>query len=205
MIQDSDSTLIPGWVKWAWLVWMMVWVPFYWVGPGPLNFLWFCDVANIVIGLALWLESPLLMSSQAVGVFLLQCFWALDFLGRLVLGFHPIGGTEYMFDPQEWIASRILSGFHLIVPLVLVWSLKRLRYDPRGLTLQTAFAALLFPASWFAGPERNLNWSWKPFGIEQEWLPPEIYLLLCLPLTFLLVYWPSHRLFRWWFSESRVT
>lgn len=196
----SEQRLIPSWAKWAWLAWILVWVPVYWAGPGPVNFLWFCDVANFVIALALWLESPLLLSSQAVGVFFIQCLWAVDFFGRLLLGFHPIGGTEYMFDPQEWLATRTLSLFHLIVPLVLVWGLKRLGYDARGLTLQTAFAALLFPASWFAGPELNLNWAWKPFGVEQVWLPPELYLLLCLPLTFLLVYWPSHRLFRSWFG-----
>ena len=198
----AARTLFPGWVKWAWLAWLAVWVPFYWAGPGPVNFLWFCDIANFVIGAALWLESPLLLSSQAVGVFLLQCAWAVDYLGRLIVGFHPIGGTEYMFDPQEWIAIRILSTFHLVMPVVLLWLLRRGRYDPRGVTLQTAFAALVFPASWFAGPELNINWTWKPFGIEQVWLMPEVYLALCLPLAFLIIYWPSHRLFLRLFDES---
>ena len=199
-----QSGRIPAWIKWAWLAWLLIWVPIYWQGPGPINFLWFCDIANFLIGLALWTESSLLLSSQAVGVFLLQCAWSVDYLGRLLLGFHPIGGTEYMFDPSEWIAVRILSTFHLVVPVVLLWALSRLRYDRLGVWLQTAFAALILPASWLAGSELNLNWTWRPFGQDQVWLQPEIFLILCLPLAFCVLYWPSHKLFGWWFPAATV-
>ena len=92
---------VPLWLKLAWSLWMAVWIPVYWLQHGPANFLWLCDVANFVIAAALWLESPLLMSSQAVGVLAIQLAWATDFLGRLILGVHPLGGTEYMFDPGE--------------------------------------------------------------------------------------------------------
>ena len=85
---------IPLWVKLAYTAWMAVWIPVYWTHAGPTNFLWLCDVANFLIGLALWAESPLLMSSQAVGVLFVQILWCGDYFGRLILGFHPIGGTE---------------------------------------------------------------------------------------------------------------
>jgi hypothetical protein len=54
---------IPLWLKIGWTVWLGVWMPYYWMQYGAQNFLYFCDIANLLIGLALWLESPLLSSS----------------------------------------------------------------------------------------------------------------------------------------------
>ena len=67
-----SSNRVPLWLKLAWTAWMVVWVPVYWWQHGPANFLWLCDVANFAITAALWLESPLLFSSQAVGVLVIQ-------------------------------------------------------------------------------------------------------------------------------------
>ena len=44
---------IPLSVKLIYAAWMAVWIPVYWVHSGPENFLWLCDVANFLIGLAL--------------------------------------------------------------------------------------------------------------------------------------------------------
>ena len=89
---------LPFAVKLAWTAWMAFWVPVYWHENGPANFLWVCDVANFVLLAALWRESALLFSSQAVGVLLIQALWAIDYFGALFSGAHPLGGTEYMFD-----------------------------------------------------------------------------------------------------------
>ncbi|MEZ5332394.1 MAG: hypothetical protein R2991_10155 [Thermoanaerobaculia bacterium] len=37
---------------------------------------------------------------------IIQAAWAIDWVGRLVSGRHPIGGTEYMFDPAEPVAVK---------------------------------------------------------------------------------------------------
>jgi hypothetical protein len=43
-------------------------IPTYWRHYGPANFLWFSDVALLASVPALWLESPMLASTQAVNV-----------------------------------------------------------------------------------------------------------------------------------------
>lgn len=95
----SDGTAcqrISLWVKVPYTVFMAVLVPCYWVQYGPLNFLWFCDVALFVTLVALWIESPLLTSMQAVAITLPQILWVLDFFVRLCTGGHLIDLTEYM-------------------------------------------------------------------------------------------------------------
>src|SRR6185436_7659075 len=140
---------------------------------GPSNFLWICDFANFATLWALWSESPLVASSQLVGVLFIQLLWAFDYFGRLLTGTHPIGGTEYMFDlaKPEWL--RALSLFHLWMVPFLVWVVRRIGYDRRGWKLQGAIALVLFPLGQQLGTkEQNLNWMWAPFGVEQTLLPP---------------------------------
>ena len=190
---------IPLSAKLIYAAWMAVWIPVYWIHSGPENFLWLCDVANILVGVALWMESPLLMSAQAVGVLFVQILWAGDCFGRLILGFHPIGGTEYMFDTAKPLYLRLFSLFHVVMPPLLLWAVKRLGYDRRGWLLQTAITWVLLPATWLlVGPDRNINWVWKPFDKPQELLSPPLYLLGLCFLYPLLLYVPTHLLLRRW-------
>lgn len=196
---------MPHWLRLAYTAWFLVWVPVYAVEVGPANFLWLCDVGNFVLLAALWTGSRVLFSSQAVGVVLIQLLWVVDFAGRLLLGFHPLGGTEYMFEPAEPLAVRLLSLFHLWVPIVLLWSVYRLGFDRRAWRLQTAIAWLVLPLSFLHAPELNLNWLWRPFGIEQTLLPPALYMAACLVLYPLLLYRPSQWLLeRWLAPRGRV-
>src|SRR5262245_18935332 len=112
---------VPLWLKIAYSAFVAVMVPTYWVSWGPANFLWFCDVAVLLTTVTLWLESPLLASMQALGVTVLQATWIVDFVGRILTGWHLTGTTEYMFDPKEPFFTRCLSGFHGWLPLLLLW------------------------------------------------------------------------------------
>lgn len=198
MIPTDEDRRIPLWLKLAVTAWLIVWVPIYWRAYGPQNFFWFCDLANFLIAAALWHESRVLFSSQAISVLLVQILWIIDVGGRIVLGFHPIGGTQFMFDPAKPIALRLLSLFHIAILFLLIWGLRRMGYDRRGLALQSVIALVVLPLSWLFGPERNINWTWGPFGGVQHVLPPLLYLTL-LPLGYLfLLYLPSHWAFRRW-------
>jgi hypothetical protein len=187
---------IPTWLKVVYTLWMAVWVPAYWIDLGAANFLWLCDLANFVVGLAIWLESPLLFASQALSVLLIQILWTIDFFTRLALGFHPIGGTEYMFDAAKPLFMRLLSLFHLWMPVLLVWAVWRLGYERRGLKLQTAIAWTVLPLSLLPDPERNINWLHAPFEIPQTWVPTWVFLVICMAAHPLLVYLPTHLVLR---------
>src|ERR1039458_9408651 len=105
---------LPLWLKIAWTVWLLVWAPVYWRQYGAQNFLFFCDLGNVLIGIGLWLESPLIFSWVASGLLLFQTIFTVDFAGALLTGHHLVGGTEYMFDPGVPPMIRLLSLFHVI-------------------------------------------------------------------------------------------
>jgi hypothetical protein len=194
---------LPRWLKLGYTAWFLVWVPVYWIDNGPANFLWLCDVANFVLLAAIWLESSLLFSSQAVSVLLIQIAWIVDVATRLVAGFHPIGGTEYMFESWRPLFSRLLSLFHVFIPILLIYALWRLGHDRRGWRLQTLICWLALPLSfWLGEPSENLNWLWAPFGIEQSWMPPLVFLGCCMIAYPLAVYLPTHALLTAWLRRA---
>src|SRR5215471_18917380 len=99
---------VPLWLKIVWTAWLAVWAPTYWRQYGAQNFLFFCDVGNVLIGIGLWLESALIFAWVACGVLFIQTLYTLDFAGALLSGHHIIGGTEYMFDPGLPLWIRLL-------------------------------------------------------------------------------------------------
>ena len=186
---------MPLWLKLGVSAFVLVWAPIYWVAYGPQNFLWFCDLANFLIAIALWLESPLLFSAQAVSVLVVQLIWVIDVGVAALSGTHPIGGTEYMFDSALPLRLRMLSLFHIAQPPILLWALWRLGYDRRGWLLQAGIAWVVLPLTFaLTGPEENINWVWGVFGQPQSALDDRVFFLsVCLGYP-LLLYLPSHLL-----------
>jgi len=188
---------LPFWLKIGWTIWLLVWAPLYWRQFGPQNFLFFCDLGNVLIGIGLWLESPLIFSWAASGLLLFQTLYTVDFAGALLTGRHLIGGTEYMFDPHLPLIIRLLSLFHVVTPLLLLWAIWRLGYDSRGWKLQTLMAWIVVPINYFWRPEQDVNWTRGLFFREQHAIPGWTYLLIYVVTVPLLVYYPTHLLLNW--------
>ena len=188
---------LPFGLKIAYTVFVIVWIPTYWIHYGPANFLWLCDIANLVLAVAIWRDSALLLSSQAVSILVVQIAWVIDFGTALVAGLHPIGGTEYMFDEAKPLPVRLLSLFHVALPPLLLWCLWRLGYDRRGWKLQTVLAWIVLPVSFLIGnPESNLNWLWSLFGWRQDLVSPPLFVPIAMLLYPLALYLPTHALLK---------
>ncbi len=108
--------------------------------------------------------SALLLSSQAVNVLVVSLFWAADAAWRLVLGRHLMGGTEYLWEERFPLWLRLLSLYHLALPVVLLWALRRTGYDARGWKLQAGMAAVAMVAARLLEPVENYNMVYRdPF------------------------------------------
>ena len=188
---------IPLWLKVVWTACVMAWIPLYWRQYGLQNFLFFCDLGNLFLAAALWLESPLLFSWQATGLLLFQTLFTIDLVGALVSGRHLIGGTEFMFDTNVSLGIRLLSLFHVVTPPLLLWGIWRLGYDRRGWKYQTLAAWIVVPINYFWRPEQDVNWARGPFFREQQAVPGLLYLLGYLLIVPAVVYFPTHRFLLW--------
>ena len=189
---------LPLWLKILWTIWVLVWVPLYWRQYGAQNFLYFCDLGNLLIALGLWLESPLIFSWQAAGLLLFQTLFAIDLAGAFWTGRHLIGGTEFMFDPHLPLALRLLSLFHVVTPPLLLWAIWQLGYDKRGWKFQTLTTWIVVPINYFWRPEQDVNWARGLFFREQHVMPGWGYLLLYLIIVPTLIYWPTHLMMQRW-------
>jgi len=188
---------IPRAWRWAALGWLLVWIPAYARTWGWSNFLAYCDVAVFLTCAGLWRASPLLLSSQAVAAIPAGLLWAIDVGARLFTGHHLFGGTQYMWDGRVPLHVRLLSLFHLILPVVLVLALRRTGYHRRGLWLQIALTApLLVAARLLTATAKNLNFAFTDPVVHRQWGPVGLHLLAMLVGTALVAYLPAHLVLR---------
>ena len=147
----------------------------------------------------IWLANPLLLSSQAVGSVAAGFFWILDVGWRLTTGRFLVGGTEYMWDTRYPLWVRLLSTFHVGLPLVLLWTLRKVGYDRRALGVQAAIAAVLLIISRFLSAELNMNYAYRDPVFHRAWGPAPAHLaMIFIPLV-VLIYWPTHLVLGWLF------
>ena len=200
----TTRSRIPLWLKIAWTVWILVWAPIYWKQYGAQNFLFFCDLGNILITLALWLENSLIFSWQAVSLLVVQVLYSFDLVFAFLFGKHLTGGTEYMFDPNIALPVRLLGLYHLIVPPLLLWAVRRLGYDGRAWKLQTVTACILVPICAVWRPQFNVNWA-KGVGHEQHVVAGWLYVFGYLAVVSSLIYWPTDIFLRRWGGGNKAS
>jgi hypothetical protein len=208
-------TRVPLWGKVVYTAFVLVLVPYYWATYTPWNFLYFCDIALLVTTAALWLESPFLASTQAVGILLPQMLWVLDFGVRLVAGVHVTGMTGYMFNPDLPLFVRGLSSFHGWLPFVLLWLVARLGYDRRALGAQSVLGVAVLLVCFFLAPAPppplgdpsaavNINYV---YGMDdrqaQMWMAPGAWFALLTSFT-LGLYVPAHFVLGRFFGGTRA-
>jgi hypothetical protein len=187
--------VIPISLKIAYTLFVCLLVPIYWRQYGLVNFLWFSDIALLVLVPALWLESPLLISMMALAVVLPELAWNVDYFFRLATGVSLIGLTSYMFDATIPPFIRGLSLFHVALPVLLIWMLSRLGYDGRALLWQTLVAAAVLPLSYFlSNPRENVNWVYGLGEKPQTTVPAPLFVLFLMLLFPVGVYLPTHLL-----------
>ncbi len=192
-------------LRWFSLLWMIVWLPAYFRVWGWANLLHLCDVAVILTFVGIWLANPLLLSSQAVSSLAAGLFWILDIGWRLTTGRFLVGGTDYMWDARYPLWVRLLSTFHIGLPLVLLWTLRKVGYDKRALGLQAAIAAVLLIVSRFLSADLNMNYAYRDPVFHRAWgAAPAHLAIIFIPLV-VLIYWPTHLLLSWLFHSLVVS
>jgi hypothetical protein len=198
-------TDIPPWLKVAHTGFVAVLVPTYWRQYGPGNFLWFSDVALLTSIAALWRESSLLASTEAVGVLVPETLWLVDFGSGLLTGQTPIGLAGYMFDRRLGRFVRALSLFHLWLTPVLLLVVWRRGYDRRALRYQIIATSLILLASWrFTSPQENVNWVYALPGRIRTRRARAAFvalLIVAMPLAFHI---PAHLLLKRLFPRGRA-
>jgi len=98
-----------------------------------------------------------------------------------------------MFDRSTPRFLRGLSLFHVALPVLLVWAVARLGYDPRAVWVQTVLGTVLFILAYaLTNPAENINWVFGPGAKPQRFMPRRAYLALVTVFFPLIVYWPTH-------------
>lgn len=190
-------------LRWAALLWLILWFVVYWRTWGAANFIHLCDIAVILTCIGLWTNNSLLLSSQAVSSLFIDITWSFDAGYRYFFGRQLIGGTDYLFDLRFPLWIRLLSLFHVILPILLLWALHRRGYDRRGWALQSAIVLLAFVAARFTSPDENINFAFREPFHHHAWSPAALHVGLSVLFMCIVVYLPTHLLLQRMFPPPR--
>ena len=188
----ENRRAFPGWARWGAGAWLCFWVPVYWHFWGPHNFFYLCDIAVILGCIGIWANNALLVSSQAVSSLIVDAMWAVDAGWRAAFGRHIFGGTEYLFDASHPLWLRLLSLYHVAIPVVLLWAVHRTGYDRRGWALQAWIVAGAFVAARFTPPEQNMNFAFRLPVVNKPFGPAPLHVTVSILFMIFVVYWPTH-------------
>ena len=200
----AASKQLPRALRWSALVWLAVWFPVYWHTWGAINFLHFCDIAVILTCIGFIFNSTLLISSQAVAAILIDVTWTVDIVCKLLFGRYLLGGAEYMFDGRYALWVRLLSLFHIAMPILLLWSVWRYGYDRRGWLLQLGIAFAAFVASRFTNPALNMNYAFADPFFHRQWGPAPTHILVIFMFMLVVVYLPTHLVLNRWAKKREL-
>ena len=197
---------VPRALRTVYTVLVCVLVPVYVWRYGFGTFLWFSNIALLTTLAAIWLRNRLLLSMMALAVFLPEIGWNLAFWARLLFGVDLFGLLDYMFAEQVELWARVLSLYHVPLPVVLLWLVWRCGYDPRALTWQTLVAWIVLTVSFAVSrPQHNIN---LVYGLLDEMrrpvIQPPLPFLLLITGVPLVVYWPTHVLFKRCFTRASL-
>jgi len=169
---------IPLWITIPYTLLAIVIVPVYWHKYGPANFLWFSDIAFLVMVPALWFRNRFAASMMAIGVLPLEALWLIS----LCTGGAFLGMANYMFDPHLPLWLRGLSLFHFPMPAVIIYMIWRFGYDARALLPQIALSfVVIFLTHALTKESDNVNMIYPPPEL-QHLLSQQAYFIL-MPLA----------------------
>lgn len=195
--------MIPLWIKLAYTLMTVIIIVIYLRKYGPGNLLWFSDIALIMTVPALWLENNFLASMMAVGVLVPETLWNLSYFIRLTTGKRISSITDYMFEAQRPLYLKLLSLFHVPLPIVLVWMIAKLGYVESAVIAQSLLILIVLPLSYaFTDPFKNVNWvrGMGGEGFVQTRFSPLVYLGVLMIVPLLVIILPTHLLLNFLFG-----
>ncbi len=206
--ERMDRHGVSGWsitfaVRSLLVVWLVFYLPVYASAYGYWHFLQLCNLSVLISCLGFLTSNRLLLSMQSLAAPLIGVLWVTDIATYVSTGHFLHGGTAYLWDVEIPWPARLLSVYHLILPLILIAAIRRSGYDKRALACQVALAGFVYFASIQLYQDcKNLNYSQSwPNGcvlFEDVWKHAvATWALLCL-----LVYLPTHLLWNWLFTKG---
>ncbi len=139
-----------------------------------------------------YFRQPLADFFAGVATIVTGILWGLDAGWRAAFHHNLIGGTEYLWNAAVPLWVRLLSLFHIGLPILLVVLCARIGYDRRALALQSAITLCVMAVSRWMGPAGNLNYAFLDPIFHRALGPASVHFVIIFAGTVLLLYLPAH-------------
>ena len=184
-------------LKYFFTLFLIILIPVYWYNYGIQNFLWFSDIGLFLTVITVFTGNNLPISMAAVGLIILESIWTLDFFLDLCTKYNLIDLADYMFDIRLPLSLRLLSLFHLMLPIIWIYYLYKKGYDTRAFKYFTVlFWAVILITYFFTPIADNINWVFLPEKHNLKFISPSLWALLLFIVPPFLLFLPTHLIYK---------
>lgn len=197
------SRPVPKIEKIFFTIFLIILIPVYWSNYGIENFLWISDIALFLTYAALMFENRLLISIPTLGVLPVESFWIFEFLMQLITGRNFTNLAGYMFEDKYSLTLKLLSLFHIIMPIIWIKYLVKWGYDKRAIIYMTLITWSLAIFTYvFTDPKLNINWVFSPKIHNWQFISTQMWLVLLMLGIPLLIFIPLHFFLKKFFAKA---
>ena len=160
-------------IKWFLIIFCSILIPIYIYHYGIINFLWFSDIGLLLTLISLVRKNPIYISVASLGFLLFELTWAASFFLELFLDISFFHLTSYMFDVNYPLYLRLLSLFHLFMPVIWFYYLNKWGYKLKSIIGFLFFYWVIVTLSYLlSSKQENINWvfSFYPYLISAMYL-----------------------------------
>jgi hypothetical protein len=157
--------------------------------------LWGCYIGLFLTFIALTFKNRLAMSMAFIGTFFSCMLWCIDFIcqfffNKIIFFGEPI--TRFFVSKLPiWVQS--FSFFHVFIPVIWIYYLKKWGYDPKALHYFLILISIDFIVIYlFTDPTCNINWVFLPTKGGWQNISPLAWLILEMALLVVFLWLPMH-------------
>jgi hypothetical protein len=153
------------------------------------SYLWLCKINLFLTIFGILFKNKLLISMAFVGGLARFSIWNLSFIINLFTNYNLFNVTAYIFSLGTSLTIKIISLYHIFLPIILIFFLKKIGYDSRAFIFSTILYWFVIIITYFFTIKSNninfvfcastYNWSIS----DQQWV---IFLLIFEPILFIL-------------------
>jgi hypothetical protein len=156
--------------------------------------LWACCIGLYLTTFALTFKNRLAMSIAFIGCSLSCSLWMVDSLGQFTLDKFVFGfRASYLFFNEVPFWFRSLSLYHVLMPVVWIYYLKKWGYEPKAFcNCVILFCTELIIIYFLSDPLDNINWVFLPTLKGWQNISPLTWLILEMVLLVVFVWLPLH-------------
>lgn len=159
----------------------------------PEIFVWFCNHVLLILSIGCFTHNNHLLKGIINVGLIGQLVWSIDFLSKIIFGFHFFNVTNYVFTQPYTFSTALTILIHMFATTIALYHTRKIQPTKKTLLYSISYLLILYIVTLlFTSPQNNINWVFEIGGTIKY---QSIFYTIAYPIiTIFLVILPTQYL-----------